>query len=234
MRWTVVCAVSILAGCGAFNPAFVSLVAPGAAQTLDNAPGHVVIGFVNNAEVDERLLAFMESPEGGNLDLTDAEKAELRPRMRLRIQITFTDGSVQTIDFITGSSNLVDPRFDALASPDLNQNDLGNVVVLCDVASVQLEPGSQIEVFIPVELTAFQLVETTTGGGALPTGSVCLPEPRLDLGAGREGTRCSRRLRRVPGPEPRELRDLLPAGTSTVPQWSPRESGAGAPRRPRW
>jgi len=147
----------------------VSLVAPESAQTLDNAPGHVVIGFVNNAEVDERLLAFLESPEGGNLDLTEAEKAELRPRMRLRIQITFTDGSVQTIEFITGSSNLVDPRFGALALPDLNQNDLNNVVVRCDVASVQLEPGSQIEVFIPVELTAFQLVEATTGGGDLTT-----------------------------------------------------------------
>ena len=66
-RWTAVCVGSVLAGCGAFNPAFLSTFFPGGAaqfSTLDNAPGHVVIGFVNNAEVDERLLAYLESPEG--------------------------------------------------------------------------------------------------------------------------------------------------------------------------
>ena len=62
----------------------------------------------------------------------------------------------------------VDQNFDAQATPDLNQNDLNNVVAVCDVAGVRVDLAS-IEVFVPVELTAFQLVETTTGGGGLTT-----------------------------------------------------------------
>lgn len=163
----VICGLGLGAwGCGSFNPAFVNLLDPtGSLATLDRAPGHVVIAVVNNAEVDERLLAFLESAEGGNLILTDAEKRNLRPRMRLRLRVTFTDGSFQIVEFIDGSRNLVDQNFDTQAFPDLNQNDLNSVVVLCDVASVELEPGTEIEVFIPVELTAFELVETTTTGG---------------------------------------------------------------------
>lgn len=43
-------------------------------------------------------------------------------------------------------------------------------MVLCDVAAVQVEPGSNIEVFIPVELFQYQLIEsTTTGGGTVFT-----------------------------------------------------------------
>ncbi len=177
-RWTVVCVGSVIAGCGAFNPAFLNTFFPGGAaqfSTLDNAPGHVVIGFVNNAEVDERLLAYLESPDGGNLMLTEAEKQELRPRFRLRVQVLFTgdndnDGQqdILEIELIDGSAKLVDQNFDAQATPDLNQNDLNNVVVLCDVAGVQVDAAS-IEVFVPVELTSFQLVETTTPGGGLTT-----------------------------------------------------------------
>ena len=177
-RWTAVCVGAVLTGCGAFNPAFLSTFVPGGGAqfaTLDNAPGHVVIVFVNNAEVDERLLAFLESPEGGNLSLTEAEKRELRPRIRLRVQVTFTDdddndGQLDTLELelIDGSSKLVDQNFDAQATPDLNQNDLNNVVVVCDVAGVRVDVAS-IEVFVPVELIAFQLVETTTGGGGLTT-----------------------------------------------------------------
>lgn len=165
----VICGLGLGAwSCGAFNPAFVNLADPsgtGRFASLDRAPGHVVITLVNNAEVDERLLAFLESAEGGNLVLTEAEKRTLRPRMRLRVRVTFTDGSFQIVEFIDGSRNLVDQNFDTRAFPDLNQNDLNNVVVLCDVASVQLEPGTDIEVFVPVELTGYELVETTTTGG---------------------------------------------------------------------
>ena len=157
-------------GCNAFNPAFVS-VATGGSEfgTLDNAPGHVVITFLNNAQVDERLLSFLESTEGGSLNLTDAEKAELRPRVRLRARVTFADGTFQTIEFIGGSSDLIDQRFDAQVFPDLNQNDLDNVVVTCDVASVTLEPGSAIEVFVPVELRVFELVTSSAAGGEVVT-----------------------------------------------------------------
>ena len=104
MPGLLACLLSLGAGgCGVFNPAFVNLLDPagtGQFATLNNAPGHVVIAFVNAAEVDERLLAFLESTEGGNLILTDAEKRALRPRMRLRARVTFADGTSQTIEFV--------------------------------------------------------------------------------------------------------------------------------------
>ncbi|RME40509.1 MAG: hypothetical protein D6788_03195 [Planctomycetota bacterium] len=159
-----------IGGCGALNPGFVGVLDPTGATaltTVDNAPGHVVVLFLNNATVDERLLSFLESAEGGSLSLTEAERRSLRPRMRLRIRITFTDGTFQTIEFIDGSSTLVDPRFSAESVPDLNQNDFSIAVVRCDVASVDLEPNSPIEVFIPVPLNVYQLVQTTTPGGAV-------------------------------------------------------------------
>ncbi|MGB0715037.1 MAG: hypothetical protein ACPGXK_04110, partial [Phycisphaerae bacterium] len=77
-------------GCGAFNPAFLNLLDDGSGQfiTIDNAPGHVIVSFINNAEVSERLVSYLESPEGGGLVLTDEEKQNLRPRMRFRVLIT--------------------------------------------------------------------------------------------------------------------------------------------------
>lgn len=160
----VIALVPLLTSCEAFNPAFLSLVdseGTGSIQSIPNAPGHIVLTVLNNAEIDERLLTFLES----RLTLSDAEKRSLRPRIRMRIRVTFADGTFQTIEFITGSANLVDPAFDAQAVPDLNQNDLSNAVVVCDVASVQIEPGSVIEVFVPVELTGFELIEIAGQGG---------------------------------------------------------------------
>ena len=157
-----------LCQCGAFNPAFINLLdgsGGGQFATLDNPPGHVVIAFVNNVEVDERLLAFLQSPEGGSLVLTDAEKRALRPRIRARVRVNFVDNSSLIVEFVDGSSKLVDPRFDSRAFPDLALNDLNNGVVLCDVASVTLDAGSAVEVFIPVEITAFELIETTNDSG---------------------------------------------------------------------
>lgn len=158
-----------LVGCGAFNPSFLALfdaTGTGGFQTIDNAPGHVVLVVVNNTEVDERLLEFLLNQ---GLDLTDAEKQLIRPRLRLRVRVTFVDGTFQVIEFITGSRSLIDPSFDAQAFPDLNQNDMDNAVVWCDVAEVRLEPGTNLEVFVPVELTGFELVETSNIGGQIAT-----------------------------------------------------------------
>ncbi|MGD2110067.1 MAG: hypothetical protein PVI86_11840 [Phycisphaerae bacterium] len=152
------------------NPAFVSLLDPtGAAglATVPNAPGHVVITVVNNAEVDERLLSFLESAEGGNLQLTEAEKRALRPRVRLRVQVTFSDQTTTDIEFVSGSRSLIDQNFSAQAFPDLNQNDLDNAVLICDVSSVEVLPGSDIDVFVPVEVTGFDLIETTNQAGTV-------------------------------------------------------------------
>ena len=159
-------------GCSAFNPAFVDLVtgdAAGSFSTIDNAPGHVVVTFINNAEVDERLVDYLVSTEGGGLTLTAAERRALKPRIRFRILVTFSNGTEQRFEFVDGSVNLIDQDFDAAAFPDLNQNDLDNAVVACDVARVELLPGSPVEVFVPVEMLAYELVEVAGVGGTQQT-----------------------------------------------------------------
>ncbi len=156
-------------GCTAFNPAFVNLLGGDIATslaTIPNPPGHVVVAFVNNAEIAEALVGQVED---GLMDFTADELANLHPRVRLRVRITFVDGTFQTVEMISGSRNFVDATFDAEAIPDLNQNDLTNIVVQCDVAQVGLEPGSNIEVFIPVQQQGFQLVETQNDGGSVTT-----------------------------------------------------------------
>lgn len=159
-----------LTGCGLLSPAFVNIIDPGgetALTTIDNAPGHVIVTLVNNAVVDERLLSFLESAGGGSLTLTNAQRQNLHPRLRIRVRITFTDGSFQTIEFISGSSILVDQNFNSESLPDLNQNDFTIAVVRCDVARVDLEPNTNIEVFVPSPLNVYQLMQTTTANGAI-------------------------------------------------------------------
>jgi hypothetical protein len=151
-----------IAGCGVFSPSFVSLIDPSGTSsltTVENAPGHVVVTVVNNAEVDERLLSFLESAPGGSLVLTDVEKRALRPRIRFRVRITYVDGQEAIVEFVNGSRRLVQSTFNTSSEPDLNQNDLNNVVATCDVASVQVV--NPVEVFIPVELRQFGFVEPT-------------------------------------------------------------------------
>lgn len=170
-----ICALGL--GCNAFNPAFLDLLdteGTGVYAALDNAPGHVVILFVNNAEVDERLLNYLET--SGGLVLTEAEKREIRPRVRIRVRVTFTDGASQVIEFVDGSSNLVDQSFNVQTTPDLNQNDLNNTVVLCDVARVEIEPGTDIEVFIPVELEVYEFREVQGAQGGEDIGTYVLRE----------------------------------------------------------
>lgn len=152
--------LALVAGCGALSPGFESLLTGGVSQSLDNAPGHVVVQVVNNATVDERLLDFLDA----SLNLTDAEKRALRPRFRTRMNITFVDGSQQTIEFITGTANFIDPEFAATADTDLGSNDLSNAVVLCDVLSVSIDI-TDVEVFLPVEVVGFERVEVVNNDG---------------------------------------------------------------------
>ncbi len=159
--------VGVCNGCSAFNPAFLNVfdaTGTGQFQTIDNAGGHVVVQVINNADIDDELINYMRS-----LDPTadDASFLNLNPRIRMRLRTTFIDGTFQTIEFITGSSDFVDPAFNGTSTPDLNQNDFDNAVVLCDVASVQIEPGTNIEVFIPVSITEFEQVETQGDGGQI-------------------------------------------------------------------
>jgi hypothetical protein len=181
-----------VAGCGALNSSFVDLLdptGPGAFSTLENAPGHVIVAFVNNAEVDERLVTFLESAAGGNLMLTDAQKRALRPRVRFRAQIQFVDGQELLLEFVSGSQELVQPAFRDQLAVDLNKADVTNAVVVCDVAAVQIvEP---VEVFVPVELRTFQFVEPTAGepgffreSGRLPPGFRVLQVDDVDENLG--------------------------------------------------
>ena len=155
-----------LTTCDAFNPGFVALLDTGGTlATVPNAPGHVVETFVNNAEVDERLIAFLESAQGGSLTLTPVERRALRPRVRVPVLITFTDGTRQSFEFVSGTTSLVEAGFDAESEPDLNENNLDNVVVICDVANVEVDPGNPISVFVPVEITAWQRTEIENDAG---------------------------------------------------------------------
>lgn len=169
MLWLGVCGPALLmTGCDAFNPAFLSLIdASGQYATLDNPSGHVAIVLVNNAEVGERVLTCLESADCGCVEgeicdalvLSDEEMRTLKPRVRLRVRVTLTDGSSQLIEFIDGSTNLVKPSFNVEALPDLNQNDLNTVVVRCDVARVEVV--DPIEVFVPIAWNVYDFVEPT-------------------------------------------------------------------------
>ncbi len=160
--------VLLISSCSAFNPAFLSLIAPGGQDefaTVPNPPGHVIVAFINNTRFDDRLIAYL-APQ---LELSDTEIRALRPRVRLRVQIQFADGTTQTVEMIDGTKSFIEPGFDAEAFVDLNENDLRNIVVQCDVAGVSISPNSNIDVFIPTELVGFQLVETTGTGGQTVT-----------------------------------------------------------------
>lgn len=157
-------------GCDAFNPAFVSLIdstienGTSGLSTLNNAPGHVVIAVVNRTTIQQDLRNFLST----RVDPDVQEQIDtLRPRMRLGLLVTFADGARQTIEFITGSRDLVDLSFAGQAETDLNQKEFTNAVILCDVRSVELDPNAAIEVFMPVRIVNFQRVDVITGSGVI-------------------------------------------------------------------
>ena len=162
---TAMCAA--FCGCSALNPAFIDLFdTDGKLAQTENAPGHVVISFINNAEVDEQLRSYLTKgkPEGGGVELTPGEILSLRPRLRFRVRVDFVDGSFNVFEFVDGSPKLVDADFDQQADPDLNDNDLDNVVVVCPVASIAIVGA--IEVFVPVAIEQWRLVVPELGGDA--------------------------------------------------------------------
>lgn len=180
-KLTACCLAALCGGCSAFNPAFLDLL-PGldtaAVATVPNPPGYVVVTFVNNVEVSEQIVTCLKSTDCGCLDqgdeapeeacealpLTDAEQRALKPRMRFRVQVNFTDGTSQQLEFIDGSKDLIKPNFDSTANPDLNQNDLNTVVTICDVASVEVV--NPVEVFVPIAWSQFEQVDPTENAEA--------------------------------------------------------------------
>jgi hypothetical protein len=163
--WRLSAAIGLCGSCSSlFNQSFINLVAQpvvdstGAVPsiTLDNAPGHVPIVFVNNTRFDQTLIDYFDSIG------VDTSDPDLRPRVRVRTDIQYVNGNSITLEFIDGSDivqstvqTLEGAQENPLVPRDLVENDLTNIVAVCDVAIVR--PGGQstsIEVFIP----AFQKV----------------------------------------------------------------------------
>lgn len=163
-----------LAGCtDAFGPGFLNLIDPsGSLASVDNAPGHVAIVFANNVTVDDELLQYMmtdSSAGGGGVDFTPAELRDLHPRIRFRVRITFVGGDElqNVVEFVSGSSKLVEDGFDSGLEPDLVTNDLTNVIVPCNVDRVEID--GPIEVFIPALIQEWRLiVDNVATGGLVP------------------------------------------------------------------
>lgn len=156
-----------------FNPSFLALISTPVPNedgevpsiTIPNASGHVPIVFINNTRFDDNLLNFLD---GIGVDITEPN---LRPRVRVRTTINYVNGGTNTVEFIDGSSivqgsaNTADGiQQNPLVPTDLTENDLGNIVAVCDVARVA--PGIEadnmtvtVEVFVPVFLKTIRVVE---------------------------------------------------------------------------
>lgn len=153
-----------LVGCGAFNPSFLALLdvnGTGQFASIENAPGHNVIAFVNNVTINEQLLSFLESDLGGGLTFTDEQRRNLRPVIRFRILVNYVDGTQQEIQFQLGSKELVQPEFAGQAAQDLSEPNLDNAVVLCDVLSIDFAQTNPIEVYVPVGVQEWELIQAT-------------------------------------------------------------------------
>lgn len=119
----------------ALNPSFVDL-APGVAQpTGPTSPGHVVIAFRNDTVFDEQLLNFLVQD---GLDPSLIDDPALRPRVAVRVRITFPDNEMLEVEFVDGSSTIVSAEVDITQFPDLSRNEQDNLVVQCDVVQVEL------------------------------------------------------------------------------------------------
>jgi hypothetical protein len=146
-------------GCSSvLNPAFLAMVTTASPDgagvvdeiTLNNAPGHVPVFFVNNTQYDQTLLDYLESVG------VDVDRPDLRPRVRLRVTITYVNGNTNTFEFIDGSDLIqgsvpIEGGTQAvtLVPSALTSNELTNVVGICDIAEVRPEANS-VEVFVPV------------------------------------------------------------------------------------
>ncbi len=151
--------IALAGGCSSiFNPSFINQVAAPPtgttgtipAITLNNAPGHVAILLINNTRFDPLLLDFLETT---GADLGDTEPI---PRIRVRVNITYANGSENTLELISGSE-IVEGSLTGGTPPELTEFPLTNFVGVCDIASVTPE---QVELYVPVTRTTVQIVET--------------------------------------------------------------------------
>ena len=136
-------------GCDAFNPAFVdtfAAITPLAPDPIGpNSRGHVVVAFRNDTFFDEQLLQQLVA---NGLDEELLNDPDARPRVRVRLRITFSNGEQLDTEFNDGSATIIDPRVDASTFPELTRTEQTNLVVQCDVSRVELIVLPSI--FVPV------------------------------------------------------------------------------------
>lgn len=175
----IACAGAIslgLGGCGVFNPAFVDLLGSDVGaqfSTIDSPPGHVIVSFINNVEFDDRLINYLIDQ---GVAISSEDRRSIKPLIRMRVRVTFVDRDPTTgeqvtadFEFSSGSTEIVDPAFAQETKADRERAGLQNAVLLCDVAKVEILPLSSLEVFIPVEILEYELVNVTGAGGTQAT-----------------------------------------------------------------
>lgn len=175
----IACAGAIslgLGGCGVFNPAFVDLLGSDVGaqfSTIDNPPGHVIVSFINNVEFDDRLINYLIDQ---GVAISSEDRRSIKPLIRMGVRVTFADidpttGERATLDFefSSGSTEIVDPTFAQETKPDRERAGMQNAVLLCDVTQVEIFPLSSLEVFVPVQILEYELVNVAGAGGAQDT-----------------------------------------------------------------
>lgn len=170
----------LTAGCSALNPEAVSVLLPAhladdvTSGTTENAPGHVVIFFINNTRFDGNVLNYLRD-QGVDVD----SDADLRPRVRFRVQVDFDANTSNIFEFVDGSDlfdgvvTSVDEQGNPITQsatppPELTEDTLTNCVMVCDVGRVQpayefTDSSSSIEMFIPTFLKEITLAATELG-----------------------------------------------------------------------
>ncbi|MCP4590313.1 MAG: hypothetical protein GY842_06195 [bacterium] len=182
--WHTLAAVTLAAslasvGCSALNPAAVDILFPTdiaaaiSADTLENAPGHVALIFINATRFDGSTLNYLRG-RGVDVDTTE----DLRPRVRLRVGIGFVGGATADIEFVDGAEIIDAPlTFEgegdtitvaATAPPELTEFTLNNTVVLCNVSAVQpttafTSTTTSIDMFVPAFLKEITIIEQDLG-----------------------------------------------------------------------
>ncbi|MCP4249100.1 MAG: hypothetical protein GY778_18815 [bacterium] len=147
-----------------FNPAFVDVLdaeGTGANATVENASGHIPVVFVNRTQFDPNLINYMNDLKAaGRLSgVADpfASLDGLRPRVRVRVRVTFENGNSLPFEFVDGDSLVeIDVRDADLegggaidtVDPRLTEDDLARMVATCGVVRVEIEGDPQV--FVPV------------------------------------------------------------------------------------
>ena len=147
-----------------FNSAFVDILdAEGTGQnaTIDNAEGHIPVIFVNKTRFSPQLARYLEDLNAARrlsgADPTQTDLRDLRPRLRVRVRVTFENEAFLTFEFVDGDGIVeIDVRDtdvdtgapDLPQDPRLTENDLTRMVAACGVVGVEIEGDPQV--FLPV------------------------------------------------------------------------------------